>query len=113
MSAEEIRHQESTRDSKFIVFLQCILPVSFTCAMLGIVVWILSLLLLSRKLSDTFSASIGISIVAIPVFLILLSVMWYVFLGIIRNQDDEEPRAAEPEDGAAGSAPARSEGADE
>jgi membrane protein implicated in regulation of membrane protease activity len=56
--------------------------------MVGIIAWIGSLILLSRKLNDTPSASMGISIVAIPIFVILLVVFWYVFLGIVRNPDE-------------------------
>lgn len=78
-------------EHKFVVFLQYLLPGSFTVAMLGTIAWIVSLILLSRKLHDVPSASLGISIVAIPIFLILLGVFWYVFLGIIRNQEEEPP----------------------
>jgi len=63
--------------------------------MIGIIAWIIRLILLARRLHDVLSASIGISIVAIPVFLILLGVFWYVFLGIVRNRDappDETPQ---------------------
>ncbi len=77
------------RDSRLIVLLQYLLPASFTCAMLGIIVWIVSLIILSRELNDTPSASMGISIVAIPIFLVMLAVFWYVFLGVIRNQEEE------------------------
>ncbi len=80
--------ERTRRDSRWIVCLQYLLPISFTCAMLGIITWIGSLIMLSRKLNDTPSASMGISIVAIPVFLVLLSVFWYVFLSIIRNQEE-------------------------
>lgn len=72
---------------RVILFLQYCLPISFTIAMTGIIVWIIRLILLSRRLHDVPSASIGISIVAIPIFLILLGVFWYVFLGIVRNRD--------------------------
>ncbi len=89
MSVEN-NQEEQTRDSAFVVFLQYLLPLSFTAAMSGVIIWIVSLILLSRKLSDVPSVSMGISIVAIPVFLVLLSVFWYVFLGIIRNQEPED-----------------------
>ena len=81
--------KERPKELRVIVFLQYMLPVSFTVAMAGILTWIVSLIVLSRELHDVPSASIGISIVAIPVFLILLSVFWYVFLGIIGNQEEE------------------------
>lgn len=93
MTNDSDGENSTTRDSKIVVFLQYLLPVSFTVAMAGIIAWVVSLMLLSRKLHDVPSASMGISIVAIPVFLVLLFVFWYVFLGIIRNQDEEEPHA--------------------
>ena len=85
-------------DSKLIQFFQYLLPISFTVAMTGIIVWILSLIRLSRKLHDVPSASIGISLVAIPVFLVLLVVFWYVFLGIMLNQEEsrEEKETDQP-----------------
>src|SRR3990172_6760492 len=56
---------------------------------LGIISWIVGLLRLSLQLGDIPSASIGISLVAIPVFLLLLGVANYVFWGL--------PAAAEKE----------------
>lgn len=48
--------------------------------------WILHLMRLSRQLHDVPSASIGISIVAIPVFLTGASVLTYVFVGLRRGR---------------------------
>jgi arginine exporter protein ArgO len=53
---------------------------------LGISAWIIHLLRLSRKLHDVPSASIGISIVAIPVFLTGAGVLTYVFVGLRRGR---------------------------
>ena len=53
---------------------------------LGISWWILHLLNLSRQLQDVLSASVGISIVAIPVFLTGASVLTYVFVGLRRGR---------------------------
>jgi len=66
------------------------LPGSFTAAMVAIISWILSLIHLSSKLHDVPSASIGISIIAIPLFLLFLGLFWYVFLGIHGAADDQE-----------------------
>lgn len=93
MNCDPDTPRPTRRHSKLIVFLQYLLPVSFTCAMLGIILWIVSLIMLSRELNDTPSASMGISIVAIPIFLVMLTVFWYVFLGVIRNQEEESPDA--------------------
>jgi hypothetical protein len=72
-----------------ITFFQYFVPVSFTFAIFGLISWIISLILLARRLDDVPSASIGISIVAIPVFLTMLAVMWYVFFGIMWNREGQ------------------------
>jgi hypothetical protein len=53
---------------------------------LGISGWIIHLLRLSRRLHDVPSASVGISIVAIPVFLTGAAVLTYVFVGLRRGR---------------------------
>lgn len=53
---------------------------------LGIAVWVINLLLLSQRLKDVPSASVGISIVAIPVFLTGAGVLTYVFVGLRRGR---------------------------
>ena len=51
----------------------------------GIVTWIAHLIRTAWRLGDVPSASIGISIVAIPVFLVLLGVLVSVFWGLLRD----------------------------
>ncbi len=48
----------------------------------GIIGWIIHLIRAAWALGDVPSASIGISLVAIPIFLVLLSVVLYVFWGV-------------------------------
>jgi hypothetical protein len=48
----------------------------------GIIAWIIHLIRAAWTLGDVPSASVGISIVAIPVFIVLVSVVLYVFLGL-------------------------------
>jgi len=57
---------------------------------LSISFWIVHLLRLSRELRDTPSASLAISILAIPVFMIGASVLTYVFVGLQRGKLSEE-----------------------
>jgi hypothetical protein len=54
----------------------------------GIITWIIHLIRTAWTLGDVPSASVGISIVAIPIFVVLMSVVLYVFLGL-RNQERE------------------------
>ncbi len=55
----------------------------------SIIVWIAHLIRTAWRLHDVPSASIGISLVAIPVFLVLLGVIVSVFWGLLR---DRSPR---------------------
>jgi hypothetical protein len=52
----------------------------------GIVTWITHLIRTAWRLGDVPSASIGISLVAIPVFLVLLGVIVSVFWGLLREE---------------------------
>jgi hypothetical protein len=52
----------------------------------GIVTWISHLIRTAWRLKDVPSASIGISLVAIPVFLTLLGVILYVFVGLLGDR---------------------------
>jgi hypothetical protein len=63
---------------------------------LGISSWILHLNRLSHRLHDVPSATVAISIVAIPVFITGASVLTYVFVGLQRGarDGDDEPGAS-------------------
>ena len=75
-------------EPRWIYALQIASVVMIWAFVLFISGWIIHLLRLSHRLHDVPSASIGISIVAIPVFLIGASVLTYVFLGLRRGRDD-------------------------
>jgi mono/diheme cytochrome c family protein len=65
----------------------------------GIVTWIIHLIRTAWRLGDVPSASIGISLVAIPVFLTLLGVILYVFWGLLGSRggpaDSSPPGSAQ------------------
>jgi hypothetical protein len=48
----------------------------------GVILWIIHLIRTAWVLGDVPSASIGISLVAIPVFLVFMGVVFYVFWGL-------------------------------
>lgn len=60
--------------------------------------WIIHLLRLSRELHDVPSASFGISIVAIPVFLTGAAVLTYVFVGLRRGREEVEEMGHDTEE---------------
>lgn len=63
----------------------------------GVVTWIIHLIRTAWRLKDVPSASIGISLVAIPVFLVLLGVVLYVFWGLLTDRSEREEVPARPE----------------
>lgn len=54
---------------------------------IGIAIWIVNLISISLDLHDAPGASIGISIIAIPVFFILATILTYVFVGFHRKEN--------------------------
>ncbi len=58
-------------------------PVLFIGSIVG---WIFHLIATAWRLHDVPSASIGISIVAVPVFITLLTVILSVFWGLLRDR---------------------------
>lgn len=59
----------------------------FTCFALSVIVWVAHLIRVSWRLNDSFSGSLAISIIAVPMFLTLLGIVHYVFWGLYRDRD--------------------------
>ena len=59
---------------------------------IGIATWIVSLIRESLRLHDAPDASVGISIIAIPVFFTLASVLTYVFIGLRKGREEDSKR---------------------
>jgi hypothetical protein len=68
--------------------LQWIWMIGFLLLVLGIITWFIHLMRAALWLGDVPSAAIGIPLVAIPIFLALASVVFYVFWGLaVRGRD--------------------------
>ena len=80
---------------RWIYWLQVASVAVMWVFVLGISSWILHLNRLSHQLHDVPSATVAISIVAIPVFLTGASVLTYVFVGLQRGAraGGDEPEA--------------------
>ncbi|MBI4246152.1 MAG: hypothetical protein HY614_03090 [Candidatus Rokubacteria bacterium] len=74
----------------------------------GIVAWIGHLIRTAWRLGDVPSASIGISLVAIPVFLTLLGVILYVVWGLLGDRDHRSATVAPAAPGEGGGRPGAS-----
>ena len=72
-----------------VIFIAQIVSVSLIWLfVIVITLWIINLLSLSIELRDMPGASVGISIVAIPIFMILASVLTYVFVGLQKGKKE-------------------------
>ena len=78
---------ESKTTTDWVFALQLASVTMIWMFVLGISFWIIHLLRLSRELNDIPSASLAISMLAIPVFLLGASVLTYVFVGLRRGRD--------------------------
>lgn len=58
--------------------------------LVGAVAWMVNVVQLSLSLGDALTASVGISLVAVPVYSLLASVLTYVFFGLQRGRRDPE-----------------------
>jgi arginine exporter protein ArgO len=61
----------------------------------GITWWILRLLTISINLRDAIDASVGISILVIPIFITLASILTYVFIGLQKNRLEKEVKSSD------------------
>jgi hypothetical protein len=52
----------------------------------GVVAWMVNCVQLSLSLGDALTVSVGISLVVIPVFTLVASVLTYVFFGLQRGR---------------------------
>ena len=77
------------KSTKTIFLLQIISISLIWIFALGITWWILRLLFISIKLQDAIDASVGISILVIPIFLTLASILTYVFIGLQMNKSEK------------------------
>lgn len=85
-----VNHSTSRhRDSSSVRGVQLVILLGFFLLVGGIIGWIIGLIRLSWRLQDVPSASIGISLVAIPVFLLLLGVVNYVFWGLRKGGKED------------------------
>lgn len=73
---------------KIIFFFQVCSLAGIWCFSLGISIWIIYLIWLANKLHDAETASLGISLVAIPTFLMGAGILTYVFVGLQRGKEE-------------------------
>jgi hypothetical protein len=79
-------NQSRTSGNKVILLAQLLSVLLIWVFVVAITIWIINLILLAVDLKDAPGASVAISVVAIPVFIILASVLTYVFVGLQKGR---------------------------
>lgn len=82
-----MNHKRNSSRRKKIFIAQLISLSLIWIFVISIAVWIVNLISLSIDLHDAPGASIGISLVAIPVFFTLASILTYVFVGLQKEEN--------------------------
>lgn len=77
----------------WVAWSQLGLLIGFSLFAAAVILWISRLIYISWVLQDVFSASIGIALIAVPVFLFLLVMFNYVFWGLRAGRTDRAPPA--------------------
>ncbi len=78
---------ERPLQARIIYLFQILSVLLIWVFVLGIALWIVNLISLSLDLNDVPGASVAISVVAIPVFVTLASVLTYVFIGLQKENN--------------------------
>lgn len=76
-------------ESPWVYRTQLALLFGFSMFVGMIILWVGRLIYISWALQDVFSASIGIALVAVPVFIFLLVLVNYVFWGLQEGRGEE------------------------
>lgn len=87
--------QPSSTAHKAILTAQVFSVLLIWVFVVTITLWIINLILLAVDLHDAPGASVAISIVAIPVFITLASVLTYVFVGLHKKTKSTTPKTEE------------------
>ncbi|HKJ00312.1 MAG TPA: hypothetical protein VKB51_17700 [bacterium] len=82
-------------ESPWVFRAQLATLIGFSCFAALVITWIGRLIYISWVLADVFSASIGIALVAVPIFLGLAIIFNYVFWGLHRGRQQVQLPSAD------------------
>jgi len=90
-----INDQPSSIANKAILAAQIFSVLFIWVFVITITLWIINLIVLAVDLNDAPGASVAISIVAIPVFITLASILTYVFVGLHKKTQPSTSKTEE------------------
>lgn len=83
MPEDPVRGPTYRRGIRALQLLSIVLMWAFLGA---VVTWMVNVVSVSRAQGDALTASVGISLVAVPVYTLVASVLTYVFIGLQRGR---------------------------
>ena len=87
--------QPSSIAKKAILVAQIFSVLFIWVFVVAITLWIINLILLAVDLNDAPGASVAISIVAIPIFVTLASILTFVFVGLHKKTQSSTSKTEE------------------
>ena len=85
----------NSMQKKIIATAQLVSFLAMWIFVIGITIWIINLLTISVELHDAPGVSIGISMIAIPVFITLASILTYAYFGFKKKDNSELKNSSE------------------
>ena len=79
---------EDKKEAKSIIPLQLVLLLLMWSFAIGFSIMIVRILLISMDLKDAAGFSVVVSLIAVPVLLLLASILTYVFVGLHKNRPE-------------------------
>lgn len=79
-----------SRERKLVFFFQLIPLILFWGIALGFGAFVIHLITIATEFKDVPSAAVGISLVAVPIQLTMVSVLTYVFVVLKRGKNKKE-----------------------
>jgi hypothetical protein len=80
---------------RIIAFAQLVSFLAMWIFVIGITVWIINLITISVDLHDAPGVSLGISLIAVPVFITLASILTYAYFGFKKKDNSNMKNPSE------------------
>ncbi|NOZ07364.1 MAG: hypothetical protein GXO91_00620 [FCB group bacterium] len=85
------KHEKVT--PQIVLFLQIMSISLIWVLVVSVIWWVLNLISLSNYLHDAQNATLAISILIMPLFILLAGILTYVFVGLRRNRFEDDEHA--------------------
>jgi Zn-dependent membrane protease YugP len=85
----------NSMQNKIIAMAQLVSFLAMWIFVIGIIIWIINLISISVELQDAPGVSLGISLIAIPVFITLACILTYAYFGFKKKDNGNLKNSSE------------------